>query len=271
MSEEPDDETNVLRSVDFAERAHHLPNRAPAAARSCPSTEWAMAGRSGVAGRCELAAVRDAEAGDHERSGIDACGKQGWIGVRLAAGVFDSSMVEVSLKALIERAGECDVVVADMPFGLLDTGWRTQTSKLAPVLGPPEQRVPHPPKSAWDEAGCAAAGAAGLTIMGKRTSRQAWAPAPQTPCLPVRPSGVGEGSVDGALAGVGFSAGWSSRSASVTRAAAPVLAVPPPGPGQRPAAWEPSPIPARAVGSAWIRSASSRNWSTRRRVASSCC
>lgn len=46
--------------------------------------------------------------------GIDACGKHDWIGIRLAAGGFDNSLVEVSLKALIARAGECDVVEVDM-------------------------------------------------------------------------------------------------------------------------------------------------------------
>ncbi|MFJ2955527.1 DUF429 domain-containing protein [Streptomyces sp. NPDC087270] len=108
--------------------------------------------------------------------GIDACGKQGWIGIRLAAGVFDSSLVEAILKALIARVGECDVVVVDMPLGLLDRGWRAADIQARAYLGARRSSVfLTAPKVVWDEADYAAASTACLTITGKKISQQAWA------------------------------------------------------------------------------------------------
>lgn len=112
--------------------------------------------------------------------GIDACGKQGWIGIRLAGGTYSGSLVGVDLDALIARAGECDVVAVDMPLGLLDAGWRAADLHARALLGPRRSSVfLTAPQAVWDETDYASAGAVCVSITGKGLSRQAWALAPK--------------------------------------------------------------------------------------------
>ncbi|MFE2070043.1 DUF429 domain-containing protein [Streptomyces sp. NPDC059467] len=56
--------------------------------------------------------------------GVDACGKQGWVGIGLADGAYAGSFVDTRLDALVERAATTRVIAVDMPLGLLETGWR---------------------------------------------------------------------------------------------------------------------------------------------------
>jgi predicted RNase H-like nuclease len=112
--------------------------------------------------------------------GIDACGKQGWIGVRLADGAYDAAFVDGGLDALIGRAGECDVVAIDMPLGLLETGWRVADIEARAYLEARRSSVfLTAPRAVWAENDYAAANAACLSITGKGLSRQTWGLAPK--------------------------------------------------------------------------------------------
>ncbi|MFJ9909096.1 DUF429 domain-containing protein [Streptomyces sp. NPDC101152] len=69
--------------------------------------------------------------------GVDACGKQGWVGIRLTDGAYAGSLVDGRLDALIERAAGVHVITVDMPLGLVESGWRAadQPRKLFSVHG----------------------------------------------------------------------------------------------------------------------------------------
>ncbi|MFE3168298.1 DUF429 domain-containing protein [Streptomyces sp. NPDC059224] len=56
--------------------------------------------------------------------GVDACGKQGWAGIRLTDGAYAGSLTDLRLGRLIERAAEVDAIAVDMPLGLVEKGWR---------------------------------------------------------------------------------------------------------------------------------------------------
>lgn len=67
--------------------------------------------------------------------GIDACGKQGWVGIRLAEGAYAGCLVDVRLAALIERAGHVLAIAVDMPLGLVEEGWRAADRAAKALLG----------------------------------------------------------------------------------------------------------------------------------------
>ncbi|MFI1168719.1 DUF429 domain-containing protein [Streptomyces sp. NPDC020801] len=67
--------------------------------------------------------------------GIDACAKQGWVGIRLTDGAYAESLVAVSLDALIERAGAVEAIAVDMPLGLVEKGWRAADPAARALLG----------------------------------------------------------------------------------------------------------------------------------------
>jgi len=112
--------------------------------------------------------------------GVDACGKQGWVGIVLVDGAYGGSLVDVRLDVLMARAGECDAVAVDMPLGLLDTGWRAADTEARGFLGPRRNSVfLAAPRAVWDAADYASASAACVSIAGKGLSRQAWGLAPK--------------------------------------------------------------------------------------------
>jgi predicted RNase H-like nuclease len=112
--------------------------------------------------------------------GVDACGKQGWVAVRLAGGAYVGSLVDVSLAALLARAGECAAVAVDMPLGLAETGWRAADREARALLGPRRSSVfLVAPRLAWLERDYEAAADRCEELAGGRLSRQAWALGPK--------------------------------------------------------------------------------------------
>lgn len=112
--------------------------------------------------------------------GVDACGKQGWVGVRLADGAYAGTLVEVRLEALIARAGRVQVVAVDMPLGLVERGWRAADLAARELLGPRRSSVfLVAPRPAWEEPDYAAAAERCRELTGGGLSRQAWALAPK--------------------------------------------------------------------------------------------
>lgn len=112
--------------------------------------------------------------------GIDACGKQGWVGIRLADGVYVGSLVDVRLGALIERAGGVAAIAVDMPLGLVEKGWRVADLEARALLGVRRSSVfLVAPRPAWLESDYVAAGDRCHELTGRRLSQQAWALAPK--------------------------------------------------------------------------------------------
>ncbi|MFJ9929085.1 DUF429 domain-containing protein [Streptomyces misionensis] len=112
--------------------------------------------------------------------GVDACGKQGWVGVALTDGSYAGSLVDRRLGALIERAGDVRVIAVDMPLGLIDKGWRAADLEARALLGARRSSVfLVAPRPAWQETDFAAAGDRCRELTGSRLSRQAWALAPK--------------------------------------------------------------------------------------------
>ncbi|MEU6848477.1 DUF429 domain-containing protein [Actinacidiphila alni] len=112
--------------------------------------------------------------------GIDACGKQGWVGVRLIDGAYGGSLVDVDLGTLVARAPECETVAVDMPLGLLETGWRAADTEARAYLGLRRSSVfLTAPRAVWSETDYASASARCVSINGKGLSRQAWGLAPK--------------------------------------------------------------------------------------------
>ncbi|MBT1090924.1 DUF429 domain-containing protein [Streptomyces sp. Tu102] len=112
--------------------------------------------------------------------GVDACGKQGWVGIRVSDGGYAGSLVDVRLEALIERAGEVSVIAVDMPLGLVERGWRAADLDARVLLGERRSTVfLVAPRSAWLESEYVAAGDRCQELTGQRLSRQAWALAPK--------------------------------------------------------------------------------------------
>ncbi|WP_217211626.1 DUF429 domain-containing protein [Streptomyces sp. AC550_RSS872] len=112
--------------------------------------------------------------------GIDACGKQGWAGIRLADGAYAGSLVDLRLDALIERAAGVVVIAVDMPLGLVEKGWRAADLGARAVLRVRRSSVfLVAPRSAWRERDYVAAGDRCHELTGRRLSRQAWALAPK--------------------------------------------------------------------------------------------
>lgn len=112
--------------------------------------------------------------------GVDACGKHGWVGIRLADGVYSGSLVDVRLEALIARAPGVEVVAVDMPLGLVEQGWRAADLQARALLGVRRSSVfLVAPRSVWQESDYGAAGDRCQELTGQRLSRQAWALAPR--------------------------------------------------------------------------------------------
>jgi predicted RNase H-like nuclease len=112
--------------------------------------------------------------------GVDACGKQGWVGIRLTDGAYAGSLVDVSLEALVERAGAVGTVAVDMPLGLLESGWRAADLEARKLLGARCSTVfMVAPAPAWTEKDHPAASERCRELTGNGLSRQAWALAPK--------------------------------------------------------------------------------------------
>ncbi|WP_405591350.1 DUF429 domain-containing protein [Streptomyces sp. NBC_01092] len=112
--------------------------------------------------------------------GVDACGKQGWVGIRVTDGAYAGSLVDVRLDALIRRAAGVEVIAVDMPLGLVERGWRAADLGARALLGVRRSSVfLVAPRQAWRESGYEAAGDRCHELTGQRLSRQAWALAPK--------------------------------------------------------------------------------------------
>lgn len=112
--------------------------------------------------------------------GIDACGKQGWTGIRLTDGAYAGSLVDVRLDALIGRAAGVEAIAVDMPLGLVETGWRAADLEARVLLRVRRSSVfLVPPRPAWLEPDYVAAGDRCHELTGRRLSRQVWALAPK--------------------------------------------------------------------------------------------
>ncbi|MGW3198571.1 DUF429 domain-containing protein [Streptomyces sp. NPDC001118] len=112
--------------------------------------------------------------------GVDACGKQGWIGIRLMDGAYAGSLVDIRLETLIERAGEVHAVAVDMPLGLVERGWRAADLAARALLGVRRSSVfPIAPRSVWEESDYRAAADRCQELTGNRLSQQAWALKPK--------------------------------------------------------------------------------------------
>ncbi|MFJ6560462.1 DUF429 domain-containing protein [Streptomyces sp. NPDC091412] len=112
--------------------------------------------------------------------GIDACGKQGWVGIRLTGGAYAGSLVAVSLATLIERAGAVEAIAVDMPLGLGEKGWRAADLAAKALLGTRRSSVfLIAPRPAWQEIDYPAAANRCQELTGSRLSQQAWALAPK--------------------------------------------------------------------------------------------
>ncbi|MFJ8197347.1 DUF429 domain-containing protein [Streptomyces sp. NPDC096152] len=112
--------------------------------------------------------------------GVDACGKQGWVGIRLTDGACAGSLVDLRLEKLIERAAEVDAVAVDMPLGLVEKGWRAADLAARALLGVRRSSVfPAAPRVAWEEQHYRAAAGRCQELTGNRLSRQAWALRPK--------------------------------------------------------------------------------------------
>jgi len=112
--------------------------------------------------------------------GVDACGKQGWVGIRLTDGTYAGSLVDPRLERLIERAAEVDAIAVDMPLGLVESGWRAADLAARALLGVRRSSVfPIAPRAAWQEQDYRAAAGRCQELTGSRLSRQAWALRPK--------------------------------------------------------------------------------------------
>ncbi|AKJ09541.1 hypothetical protein ABB07_05765 [Streptomyces incarnatus] len=112
--------------------------------------------------------------------GIDACGRQGWVGIRLTDGAYAGSLVGGSLDTLVERAGDVAAIAVDMPLGLVEKGWRAADLAARALLGMRRSSVfLIAPRPAWQEPDYARAAQRCQELAGSRLSRQAWALAPK--------------------------------------------------------------------------------------------
>ncbi|ALV32253.1 DUF429 domain-containing protein [Streptomyces sp. CdTB01] len=112
--------------------------------------------------------------------GVDACGKQGWVGIRLTDGAYAGSLVDTRLDTLIQRAGAAHVIAVDMPLGLVEKGWRAADLGAKALLGVRRSSVfLIAPRPAWQEREYTAAADRCQELTGNRLSQQAWALAPK--------------------------------------------------------------------------------------------
>ncbi|MGW2832677.1 DUF429 domain-containing protein [Streptomyces sp. NPDC001286] len=112
--------------------------------------------------------------------GVDACGKQGWVGITLRDGAYAGSLMDIRLDSLIERAAGVHVIAVDMPLGLVEKGWRAADLAARALLGVRRGSVfLIAPRPAWQEREYVAAADRCQELTGNRLSRQAWALAPK--------------------------------------------------------------------------------------------
>lgn len=112
--------------------------------------------------------------------GVDACGKQGWVGIRLADGAFAGSVVDLRLDRLIERVADTDAIGVDMPLALVERGWRAADLEARALLGVRRSSVfLVAPRTAWQEEEYGAAADRCQELTGNRLSHQAWALRPK--------------------------------------------------------------------------------------------
>ncbi|MFE5206910.1 DUF429 domain-containing protein [Streptomyces sp. NPDC056600] len=112
--------------------------------------------------------------------GVDACGKQGWVGVVLTDGAYAGSLVDLRLEGLVERAGEVAAVAVDMPLGLVEKGWRAADLAARALLGPRRNSLfLAAPRTAWQEQHYTAAADRCQELTGNRLTQQAWALKPK--------------------------------------------------------------------------------------------
>lgn len=112
--------------------------------------------------------------------GVDACGKQGWVGIKLMDGAYAGSLVDLRLERLIERAAEVDAVAVDMALGLVEKGWRAADLAARALLGARRSSVfPIAPRLVWQEQDYGAAAGRCQELTGNRLSQQAWALKPK--------------------------------------------------------------------------------------------
>ena len=114
--------------------------------------------------------------------GVDACGKQGWVGIRPTDGAYAGSLVDVELRGLIGRAARAEAIAVDMPLGLVERGWRAADLAARALLGARRSSVfLVAPRAAWEEADGDYATAADRcrVLTGSGLSRQAWALEPK--------------------------------------------------------------------------------------------
>ncbi|MEV0186644.1 DUF429 domain-containing protein [Streptomyces sp. NPDC050625] len=112
--------------------------------------------------------------------GVDACGKQGWVGIGLTDGAYACSLVEARLHTLIERAAGARVIAVDMPLGLVEKGWRAADLAARALLGVRRSSVfLIAPRPTWRERDYAAAADRCQELTGNRLSQQAWALTPK--------------------------------------------------------------------------------------------
>ncbi|WP_329530949.1 DUF429 domain-containing protein [Streptomyces sp. NBC_01450] len=112
--------------------------------------------------------------------GVDACGKQGWVGISLTDGTYAGSLVDARLATLIEGAAGAQVIAVDMLLGLVEKGWRAADLAAKTLLGARRSSVfLIAPRSAWQEREYAAAADRCQELTGNRLSQQAWALAPK--------------------------------------------------------------------------------------------
>ncbi|MGW0928259.1 DUF429 domain-containing protein [Streptomyces sp. NPDC002644] len=112
--------------------------------------------------------------------GVDACGKQGWVGIRLVDGAYAGSLVDLRLGKLIQRAGDADAIAVDMPLGLVEEGWRAADLGARTLLGVRRSSLfMVAPRAAWQEEDYGAAADRCQELTGNRLSRQTWALRPK--------------------------------------------------------------------------------------------
>ncbi|WP_019074975.1 DUF429 domain-containing protein [Streptomyces hokutonensis] len=112
--------------------------------------------------------------------GVDACGRQGWVGIGLTDGAYAGSLVDRRLDTLIERAVGARVIAVDMPLGLVEKGWRAADLAAKALLGVRRNSVfLIAPRPVWQEREYVAAADRCQELTGSRLSQQAWALAPK--------------------------------------------------------------------------------------------
>ncbi|MFB7501113.1 DUF429 domain-containing protein [Streptomyces sp. NPDC056161] len=108
--------------------------------------------------------------------GVDACGRQGWVGIRLTDGGYAGSLVAARLADLLLRCPEATAVGVDIPLGLPESGWRAADRAAKAFLGARHSSVfMAPPRPVWEVPDHPAANSLCRDLTGNGLSRQAFA------------------------------------------------------------------------------------------------